>query len=322
MKPIDISNTQHLFGPSATIYGPTVASIIPRITSVEYRFWNNDSIVSAFETGKIGMSEVNAISVMEILFSAHLAASSSIIRSARWFEATWREYEAGNLLGWAACCRSLLEAIGDTIDGLLAMGKTLAYQMPILQQGLTGFDDQWLNLKELEDKLIHFSHARKVGKAEQGTVPATHVAQQTANYIAFLESAGGPTKLYAELCQIGHPARGSLSWMYADIDGGFRIDPDRDAEAIRGIVERHVDELHMLPSLAFNPGLFILRVLVKFGLFPHVPELEDFSFQGAKGWDDIKSILAKSPETLSCNVLVEKIRRLTITPPGGVFVER
>lgn len=287
-----------------------------------YRFWSNESVQDAFETGRIGVVELNAIVVSEVLQSAHLAATTSIIRSARWFEATWREHEAANLLGWAACCRSLLEAVGDTIDGLLGVGLTLAEAMPTLMKGLSGFDEGLLNLKEIEDKLIHFSHGRKIGRAERAVVPSTHAARQTAEYIALLESAGGPAKLYAELCQIGHPARGSLSWTYVDVAGGFRVAADRDGPAIAEIVARHRDELHLLPSLAFNPGLFVLRVLVKFDLFPRIPELRNFSFQEARGWERIKVMLASAPRAPRRHLLVEALVNSTQEPPGGLSVER
>lgn len=322
MDRLDISATQDLFGPPAGLYGPVVAATIARVAPVQYRFWSNESIQEAAEAGRIGLIELNAVTVTEVLLSAHLAATTSIIRSARWFEATWREHEAGNLLGWAACCRSLLEAIGDTIDGLLSAGLTLAETMPSLMKGLSGFDEGLFNLEEIEDKLIHFSHGRKVGRTERATVPGTHVARQTAEYIALLETAGGPAKLYAELCQIGHPARGSLSWMYVNVEGGFRVEADRDASAIAEIVARHRDELHLLPSLAFNPGLFVLRVLVKFGLFPRIPELRDFSFQGAKGWAKIKAVLDKAPPTPRRHPLVDGIVRSTSEPPDGVPVAR
>jgi len=322
MDRLNISGTRALFGPPAGLYGPVVAATIARVAPVQYRFWSNESVRDAAETGRIGAVELNAIVVHEVLLSAHLAATTSIIRSARWFEATWREHEAGNLLGWAACCRSLLEAVGDTIDGLLDVGLTLSEAMPTLMKGLSGFDGGLLNLKEIEDKLIHFSHGRKVGRAERATVPGTHVARQTAEYIALLETAGGPAKLYAELCQIGHPARGSLSWTYVDVEGGFRVDADRDGPAIAEIVARHRDELHLLPSLAFNPGLFVLRVLVKFGLFPRIPELRDFSFQGARGWDRIKAILANAPRAPQRHPLVEALVGSTQEPPGGLSVER
>lgn len=322
MTRLDISDTQPLFGPAAALYGPVVAGIVPRTVSVEYRFWDNDSLFAAHGRGTASDADLNAIAVLEVLLSAHLAASTSIIRSARWFEATWREHEAGNLLGWAACCRSLLEAIGDTIDGLLGMGVTIAETMPTLMHGLTGFDEGLLNLGELENKLIHFSHARKLGRDERGSVPDTHAARQTAHYIALLESAGGPARLYADLCQIGHPARGSLSWMYAKVEGGFRIDPDRDAETIEALVGQHRDELRALPSLALNPGLLVLRALVRFGLFPKLPELRDFSFQGAKAWDRMKPMLDSAPRTLRRHPLVDKLVAATAEPPGGVSIDR
>ena len=322
MTRLDISNTQPLFGPAAALYGPVVAGVMPRIVSVEYRFWDNDSLLAAHGSGAAGDADLNAIAVLEVLLSAHLAASTSIIRSARWFEATWREHEAGNLLGWAACCRSLLEAIGDTIDGLLGMGLTIAETMPTLMRGLTGFDEALLNFGELEDKLIHFSHARKLGREERGSVPDSHAARQTAYYIQLLESAGGPATLYAELCQIGHPARGSLSWMYEGVEGGFRVGLDRDAEAMAELVRRHRDGLRSLPSLAFNPGLLVLRALVRFGLFPKLPELRDFSFQGARAWDTIRPLLEAAPKTLRRHPLVDRLLAQTAEPLGGVAIER
>lgn len=322
MTRLDISNTRPLFGPATRLYGPVVAGVVPRVTSVEYRFWDNDSILAAHERGVADDADLNAIAVLEVLLSAHLAASTSIVRSVRWFEATWREYEADNLLGWAACCRSLLEAVGDTIDGLLGMGVTIAETMPTLMRALTGFDEGLLNLAELEDKLIHFSHARKLGRDERGSAPSTHAARQTTHYIQLLETAGGPAKLYAELCQIGHPARGSLSWMYEGVTGGFRIGLDRDAEAIQKLVRQHREGLWSLPSLAFNPGLLVLRALVRFGLFPKLPELRDFAFQGAKAWDTMRPMLDAAPRTMRRHPLVDKLLAQTAEPAGGVAIDR
>lgn len=130
MDRLNISGTRALFGPPAGLYGPVVAATIARVAPVQYRFWSNESVRDAAETRRIGAGELNAIVVHEVLLSAHLAATTSIIRSARWFEATWREHEAGNLLGWAACCRSLLEAVGDTIDGLSTWVSRCRRQCP------------------------------------------------------------------------------------------------------------------------------------------------------------------------------------------------
>lgn len=312
---LDISRTEPLFGPPAKLYGPVVGGTVPRLCSTSYRFWNAENLVSGLHSGTITVAEINCVTVAEALNYAHLAATTSLVRSCRWFEASWREYESDNLLGWAACLRSLLEAIGDTIDGLGGVAITLADNMPELMRGLTGFDGGILDLGELEDQLIHFSHARKISRAERSSVPDSHVPRKTYEYIDILRSAGVPdtATLYAELCEIGHPASKSLSWMHEATDGGFRISPDQDRIAIEAIIKSHGADLHLLPSLAFNPGLLALRVLVKFGLFPPLPELRSFSFQDARQWDQIRALLANGPPSLTHSALLDGIIAATVT---------
>lgn len=306
---LDISGTESLFGPPAKLYGPTVSGTLARVTSVSYRFWNNEDIQSAVLSGNLTPAEFNCVTVAEALTYSHLAATTSIVRSCRWFEASWREYQNDNLLGWAACLRSLLEAIGDTIHGLGGVAITLAEHMPNLMRGLAGFDGGIIVLGDLEDQLIHFSHARKVGRADRGNVPDSHVARKTFEYIEILKSAGVPdtARLYAELCEIGHPASKSLSWMHEQTRDGFKISPDQDRAAIASIIRSYGADLHLLPSLAFNPGLLALRVLVKFGLFPLLPELRSFKFQGARQWDQIHNLLANGPPTLARSALLDRI---------------
>jgi hypothetical protein len=66
--------------------------------------------------------------------------------------------------------------MGDTIDGLGGVAITLVENMPELMRGLKGFDGGIMNLGALEDQLIHFSHARKVSRAERSSVPDSHLS--------------------------------------------------------------------------------------------------------------------------------------------------
>jgi hypothetical protein len=290
---LDISHTTPLFGPAAEHYGPIVRTAISRLRNVPYRFYDNDEVLKAVKEGTIGAPEVNAIAVGELLISAHLAAVTSIIRASRWMEATWREYEAENLLGWAGCCRSLLEAVGDTAHSLGRIAIGIAEQIPLLRKAMNGLDDFLVVAEEIEIALLHFSHARKLTKGERASEHPSHAARQTFEYIDALGKAGlsDASPFYAELCQIGHPARASLSWLYEPIEGGFLIDECRDKREIDRTVGRYSRTLHDLPSVAFNPGLLILRVLVKFRMFPAVPELRRFDFAGAKAWTNIEPML-------------------------------
>lgn len=306
---LDISESRPLFGQAATLYGPIVAGVLPRLTAVPYRFWDNDFLLAEVNKGTVDAGEVNSIAATELLLYSHMAAHTSLIRATRWFEATWREYQAGNFLGWAACLRSLLEAVGDTVDSLQSIGADIAENMPLLMRALTGFDKGIIDFELLEDKVIHFSHARKIAKADRPQFPNSHVARQTFEYIGILKTAGlsETAALYAELCEIGHPARESVSWMYEPIIGGFTVNSNRDMIAIKDIVTRYRRDIELIPSLAYNPGLLILRVMVKFCIFPLVPELRGFSFQGAKGWNKIKPVLDGAPPTLRRTPMVDAL---------------
>jgi hypothetical protein len=293
---MDISCSVPLFGPPAKIYGSIVSGIVPRLCSYEYKYIDNESFKVAIDQKVIDEDGINLIVANELLASSHLAATTSLIRAIRWFEATWREYEAENLLGWAACCRSLMESTGDALHGLRSVASSIAEQKTPFQSALTGSLDGLFCFEELENMLIHFSHARKLSKAEKVDAPDSHRALQTINYIDMLEEAGPPgaKKLYSELCQLAHPSMMSLSYLNSrGDDGGFKVDSGRDKEMIRDVIHRYAPILHQLPSLAFNPGLIILRVLVPFKIFPIHPELRRFNFQEAAAWRKIEPLLKR-----------------------------
>jgi len=95
--------------------------------------------------------------------------------------------------------------------------------------------------------------------------------------------------------------------MYEPIAGGFTVNSNRDMLAIEDIITRYQRDLELLPSLAHNPAILILRVMVRFNIFPRVPELRYFSFQGAKGWSKIKPVLDGAPPTLCRTPLLDAI---------------
>lgn len=291
---LDLSDTAPLFGRQICEYGPVVSGVLPRIGAVEYRFLDNDSVLAAVNAGQIGASEFNAIIVTELLVSAHLAAHTSLIRASRWMQATWREYEAGSYLGWAACCRSLLEAVGDTAHSLRNTASNIGLNKELFRRALSGLDDGIVNPADLEHDLLHFSHARKLSKGERATEHEAHAAHQTTEYIGTLKKVGlpGADELYSELCQIGHPARASLSWLYAPVQGGFRVNEANQGRALKKLVGKHELTLRNLCPVAFNPGLLILRALVMFKMFPIHPELKRFEFNGAEAWSELKRLIS------------------------------
>lgn len=75
---------------------------------------------------------------------------------------------------------------------------------------------------ELENTLIHFTHARK----KTDGAPDSHKARPTWEYLKFIEGMKitGSKELYGHLCELVHPASESVSTMFVATEGGLIID--------------------------------------------------------------------------------------------------
>jgi hypothetical protein len=108
-----------IFGPSVDVYRPLINALVPQVTGAVYQFVDNDEFRAKALTRAYRPGQMNQIYWREIISRAHIAAVASLVRTGRWIEAVIREHDAPNLMGWAACCRCLVEAIGDTADALM-----------------------------------------------------------------------------------------------------------------------------------------------------------------------------------------------------------
>ena len=96
-------------------------------------------------------------------------------------------------LPFCASFRALIESAADGYDALSNVASTLAEYREIVNQSLQGKAEQPVLAVELEDQLIHFSHARKLSKRDAS--PLSHKAKPTADYVRSLEKADLP-RLY------------------------------------------------------------------------------------------------------------------------------
>jgi hypothetical protein len=201
----------------------------------------------------------------ELLGRAHLAAATSIIRAYRWSSGMCISYSNSLFLPFCASFRSLIESTADGYDALGNVAATLAECRSMVNEALQLKAAQGLLAKELEDQLIHFSHARKLSKGD--TAPATHSAKQAADYVRSLEKANLPRlyECYSELCQYTHPAAYSVVHLLTpSSDGVFLLTPGHDQLRIDSLVEKYRSLMLPLLMFAFNPGVLILKVLLYF----------------------------------------------------------
>jgi hypothetical protein len=223
----------------------------------------------------------------EIFARAQWGALTALKRHLRWHAACCRLAEnEPNYLGFAATLRALIESAADISHGLAQVAPTLAAQYGRLRDLLAGRDAPPTVCPELEDMLIHFLYARKVGKDE--TAPEAHNALTMKKYFETSQGSGPPLlqNLYAELCQIAHPAAYS-TLAFADSDDGLTISmiDGGDAERIHDVCSRHHDAIEYAFFQGANAPLVVLKTL---NLFPlkefHSPPVDRISLDGVLAW--------------------------------------
>lgn len=222
----------------------------------------------------------------ELLGRAHLAAVASIIRAYRWSCGMAVCYSSDLFLPYCASFRALIESAADGYDALSNVASTLAEYREIVNQTLQGKAEQPPLAVELEDQLIHFSHARKLSKGDAS--PVSHKAKQTADYVRSLEKADLPGlyECYAQLCQYTHPAAHSVLQLLVPVSPEtFRLVPGQDQVRIEAFSKEYNSLLVPLLMVAFNPGALLLKVLLYFDVPQfHSQGINLLGLRGISGW--------------------------------------
>ncbi len=276
-----------ILGQVGRIYLRGIDSILPVLESANYRFLPNEEYTRIIvEDPTAGLR----IYWSEILFRAHLAAATSIVRSRQWVDGMLREAGTPNFLVFAAAMRGLLESAADTLTSLRLVPEALAQHYRIIEDALASCCRGISISSELEDTLIHYSHATKVPKGKD--VPDSHRAKTIQEYLSALEEGKVPrlSELYAFLCDVTHPGAISVNYLLHHEDesgsvGWLHPDHASDRRAIEGFVKDFGNSIPPIVMFAFNPGLVTLRVLNSFSLpVIHTPPSPDWGLEDTALW--------------------------------------
>jgi hypothetical protein len=273
--------TTKLFG-RASLYLGIIDAIAPIALTHEYKFFSDEWFAKWLKSEAWTVEHTNFILALELIDKAHLAATTALMRTKRWADATCLMYDNSNFVGWAASVRGLLESAGDTVDGLLNIPMSLAQHHRHIRRCLVGEEtDNLVDFSQLETQLDHFVHARwmRTKRGEESKLKA----KENAVYVSVIETAmPGILKLYHQLCAICHPSSESLSYFYKSSPGpggGLILSSTNDAKAIAEICAVYPDALHDALMMSCNPPLYILRVLHKFGLHPKLAALKKLDWK-------------------------------------------
>ncbi|WP_155628648.1 hypothetical protein [Burkholderia stagnalis] len=199
-----------------------------------------------------------------ILERCHLACITSLARADRWLQSVRVEMASGNVLGFSAALRGFLEAAADSHDVMKILPTSIHKLFPYLYLVFSdSVEVKNINLLmgELEDGLIHYAYARRLHKGEEHLPHHGH--KSNADYIEKFETFGvpGAKNLYAELCELTHPASSSVSCFYRESEDSIVLDFNRDTEIIKGILTRFDETVERLVQFSINPALIGLSYL-------------------------------------------------------------
>ncbi|MBF3235312.1 hypothetical protein H4N55_01620 [Aeromonas veronii] len=201
-----------------------------------------------------------------ILERSHLASITSLARIIKWLESTQQHMLDGNYLGFSASLRGFLEASADSFDIMLYLPETIRKNLKIIFIQLSQpslLDGYFISFEKIEEQLIHYSHARKVGKKE--SVPSSHINKTNADYINKIEKFGVDRayELYARLCELTHPASSSVMCFIDETEKTMTLNFGKDQTLINEILNKYSSTLIKLMEYSITPSVITLSYLNK-----------------------------------------------------------
>lgn len=250
------NSVKGIFGQAGVVYPPIIQDLLESSYNKNYQF------LCLEEFKLLSKSDSNYVYWIEILYRSHWAATSNLIRHDKWYETCHNSSVINpNYIAFCSGLRGLLECATDTYDALGSVPLTLAQVSSHIEDALLRRPTSTVVLsEELENSLIHFSYARKLNKHEDA--PKSHEAKTASYYIAQLDSADLPLKrLYAELCQVVHPAHQSTAWLVESEEQNYKIQKPDDLAFVLDLCERYKECIEYIQMSSVNISMFIFKVL-------------------------------------------------------------
>lgn len=289
---LDLQGMAAIFGDKSKVYGLIVNDIALDLAKDRYCFEGlGEFEINARDAGA-GRNHAGRVYWTEILYRAHMASVAAVFRTTRWIEVAIREHKAGSLYGCASACRSLIESAGDIGLSLGPVAHTLASIKDKVKAEINErASGPLLISRNLEDSLIHFTHARKVAKTEEA--PDSHKAMQSFKYIDYVDQMkiSGVKDLYARLCEIVHPAADSVSVTFVQKDDAWIVDPVNESTVLKNLLSETQDTLQGVVMASYNAPLLILKTLHSFDLFTKISGLRKYNFNDIPEWSKVEVLL-------------------------------
>jgi hypothetical protein len=284
-----MDNFKYIFDPRTKIYLDIIDKIIGEVKSISYDYLYIEEYSAQLEKD---ITEGHRIYWTEIISNAHNASLMSMYRHRLWVSGIVDSYNNKNYLTFSANLRGLLESVSDSHYSLGRIPRFLEkfstqFENAIKKLGeyhpSSTKDFIFIACSDLEEDLLHFAYARKLSK--NNTEPNYHNAQANTNYINTL---GNPKflDLYADLCQITHPAMPSVM-DYFDISerptgytNTINFLSNKNPDLIKKLIDTYQNELNTLLNIGFNYPIQILKGINKLNFDPlYIKIIDEITYE-------------------------------------------
>jgi hypothetical protein len=283
------------FGPFAASTWKLLPSIEAATREQKYTFMDLEAFQALMrqrpESGQ-------AIYWREMIMRIHLACCASLLRHGEWLSALLVSIEENCLFGMYASYRGFLESAADAIYSLGRVPTALASNLSFIRARIKEKPtDIIFASKELEDRLIHFSHGRKLRRHE--IADPVHAAKQIREYLEGLKQVGimDVHVLYGELCSISHPSAESVATWFDGTKENNEVIWRRTGAQKRERIDKFLIDWREANvgvfNAAFVPIFMSLRVLHKLNFMPKIPNLKSFPLESFPVWKEIERQINK-----------------------------
>jgi hypothetical protein len=238
-----------------------VLQLEPKIRGVAYKFTPLKDFCRIDS-----IDELQIVYWGEIVQRLHACGATSLMRFKKWCHAAVTAYHADNYYGFCASLRGLIEACADTYYTINKVTTPVCENFAMIERALKGDAKDPLFSESIEEELIHYTHARKLSKAEKDVFQKSHDAKQVRSYMDSIDEQG-VQDLYAELCQVSHPSAFSLvPFLVQENDDSplmlHQVQIDRELND--DIMARHGEAIATASNLTVISAMCMLKLINEF----------------------------------------------------------
>ncbi len=285
-----------VFGEAGEMYLPVVFDFEKQLPEIQYEPATQteiDGVDYAFGSPQSRI-DANQMVWRDQMAKAHIAATATILRNARWIRGMMSSYTNSNLMAFGASFRGLIEAAADSFESLRDVPLNLASNFATIRACLAGEAEDKVHVSpELEKLLEHFIYAQKQPKSFRG--PSHMKAKHARDYINGLQEAdqGKIVDAYADLCEVTHPASLTVTvFLRGNDNGKLALDSCPDERYIKFLIDEYGEIMPRVLRWSLNSAFMTLRVINQLPVPDlHVPLVDSLDFDQSADWLKAKSAM-------------------------------